>query len=73
MTLWTEETRYNPLCDVDEESSSDMLSDELNNDYDNEIYLEIEGEPPVKNEATKCRKVRVRAKQVLLHVGGWKT
>jgi hypothetical protein len=23
--LWIEETRYNPLCDVDDESSSDML------------------------------------------------
>jgi hypothetical protein len=42
--LWTEETRYNPLCDADEESSIDMLSEELNIDYDDEINLEIEGE-----------------------------
>jgi hypothetical protein len=32
------------LCDVDEESSSDMLSEELYIDYNDEITLEIEGE-----------------------------
>jgi hypothetical protein len=44
------------LCDADEESSSDMLSEELTIDYDDEFNLEIE--------------VRARAKHVLLHVGG---
>jgi hypothetical protein len=39
--LWIEETRYNPLSDVDEESSSDMLSEEPNIDYNDEINLEI--------------------------------
>jgi hypothetical protein len=28
------ETRYNPLCDADEESSSDMLSEEVDIDCD---------------------------------------
>jgi hypothetical protein len=32
------------LSDADEESSSDMLNKELDIDYDNEIYLKIEGE-----------------------------
>jgi hypothetical protein len=27
----------NPLCDADEESSSDMLSEELNTDYDDRV------------------------------------
>jgi hypothetical protein len=44
MALWIEETRYNPLCDADEESCSDLLSEELDTDYDDEINLEIEGE-----------------------------
>jgi hypothetical protein len=40
-----EETRYNPLCDVDEESSSsDMLCEELVIDSEDVINLEIEGE-----------------------------
>jgi hypothetical protein len=34
--LWLEETRYNPLCDADEESSCDMLSEELDTDYDDQ-------------------------------------
>jgi hypothetical protein len=49
-----------------------MLSEELNIDSDDEINLEIEGETVrVKNGATKCRKERMRAKQVLLHDGEW--
>jgi hypothetical protein len=32
------------LCDADEESSSGMLSEELDIDYDDEFNLEIEGE-----------------------------
>jgi hypothetical protein len=35
---------YNPLCDVDEESISDMLNEEHDIDSDDEINLEIEGE-----------------------------
>jgi hypothetical protein len=38
------ELRYNPLCDADEESSSDMLSEELIIDSDDVINLEIEGQ-----------------------------
>ncbi|PNF16500.1 hypothetical protein B7P43_G07798 [Cryptotermes secundus] len=44
MALQMEETRYNPLCDADEASSSHMLSEEFDIDYDNEINWEIEGE-----------------------------
>jgi hypothetical protein len=36
--------RYNPLCEVGEESSSDMLSKELVIDSDDVINLEIEGQ-----------------------------
>jgi hypothetical protein len=32
------------LCHADEESSSDMLSEERDIDFDDEINLEIEGE-----------------------------
>jgi hypothetical protein len=36
--------RDNPLCDADEESSSDVLSEELVIDSDDVINLEIEGQ-----------------------------
>jgi hypothetical protein len=39
------------LCDADEESSSDMLSEELNIDCDDEFNLEIEVET-VSEEAS---------------------
>jgi hypothetical protein len=39
--LRSAEPRPSPLSDVDEESSSGMLSEELNIDYDDEINLEI--------------------------------
>jgi hypothetical protein len=42
--MWIEEIRYDHLCDADEECSSDMLSEELDIDNDDEIDLEIEGE-----------------------------
>jgi hypothetical protein len=32
MAFWIEEIRYNPLCDADAESSSDMLSEESSNE-----------------------------------------
>jgi hypothetical protein len=53
MVLWTEETRYNPWCDADEESSSDMLSEELDFDYDDEIILEIKGETVTEELSNK--------------------
>jgi hypothetical protein len=59
------------LCDADEESSSDMLSEELDTDYDDEINLEIEGgtaSEGLSNETSESE----RAKKVLLCVGGWK-
>jgi hypothetical protein len=57
---------------VDEESSSDMLRKELNIDCDDGINFEIEGETVSEKSSMKCQKVRVRAraKQVLLRVGG---
>jgi hypothetical protein len=42
---------------------SDMLSEELDIESDG-INLENEEESAVKNRAAKCRKVRVRMKQV---------
>jgi hypothetical protein len=36
--------KYNPLRDADEESNSDMLNVELDNDSDDETDLETEGE-----------------------------
>jgi hypothetical protein len=47
------------LCDADEESSSDMLSEELDIDFDDEINLEIKRETASGELSTKCRKVRV--------------
>jgi hypothetical protein len=44
MALWIEETRYNPLCDADEECSSHILSEELDIDYVDEFNSEIKGE-----------------------------
>jgi hypothetical protein len=37
--LWIEDTRYNPMCDADEEFSSDMLSEELDIVSGDEINL----------------------------------
>jgi hypothetical protein len=62
---------YNPLSDENEESISEMLNDDLDIDYDDEMDLEIEGENPSEESSMKCRKVRV--KQVLLLVDGWAT
>jgi hypothetical protein len=63
--------KYNPLCDADDESISDMLIEKLDIDSDDEMDLEIEGALQVMNQATKCQKVRV--KQVLCALMGAKT
>jgi hypothetical protein len=52
--------RYNPLCDVDEKSGSDMLSEVLIM----WIIWRLKDKLQVKNQALKCQKVRVRVKQV---------
>jgi hypothetical protein len=49
-----------------------MLSKELDIAYDDDFNLEIEGETvSEESQARKCRKMGLRAKQVLLRVGGW--
>jgi hypothetical protein len=64
--------RYNPLCDADEESNSEMLSEELNIDSDDEINLEIEGDTASEELSIKMS-MRVRVKQMLLMLMGGKT
>jgi hypothetical protein len=73
--LWIEETMYNPLCDANEKSISDMLNDDIDINSDDEMDLEIEGENASEESSTKCQKVKVkvRVKQVLLLVDGWAT
>jgi hypothetical protein len=44
---------YNPLCDVYEESISDMLNEELDIDSDDEMDLEIEGETVSEESSNK--------------------
>jgi hypothetical protein len=39
-----EKWKYNPLCDADKESLSDMLNEELNIDFDDIMNLEFDGE-----------------------------
>jgi hypothetical protein len=59
------------LCDADEESINDMLNEELGIDSDDEMMIwKLNEKLRVKNRATKCRKVSVRVKQVLLGVDG---
>jgi hypothetical protein len=53
MALWIEETR---LCDADDESSSDMSSEELDIDYDDEFNLEIEGETVSEESSNEMSK-----------------
>jgi hypothetical protein len=48
--------RYNSLCDVDEESSSAMLSEALDIDSDDEINLEFVGEPASEESSNKMSK-----------------
>jgi hypothetical protein len=43
-TAWLQKWRYNPSCDADEKSNSDMLNEELNIDSYNEMNLQIEPE-----------------------------
>jgi hypothetical protein len=45
--------KFNPLCDADEESSSDMLSEELDIDSDDEINMKIEGETACEVSSNK--------------------
>jgi hypothetical protein len=44
---------YNHLCDVDEESISDTLNEELDIDSDDEMDLEIEGETVSEESSNK--------------------
>jgi hypothetical protein len=44
---------YNSLCDVDEESVSDILNEELDIDSVDEINLEIEGETASEESSNK--------------------
>jgi predicted CopG family antitoxin len=59
--------KYNPLCDMDEESISDMLN-ELNIDPDEEMDLEIEGETTseeLNNEKSESERVKQVARVLL--------
>jgi hypothetical protein len=69
--LWIEETRYNPLCDVGEECSSDLLSEELNIDSDDEIALEIEGEAASEESSNEMSESESESETNVLCVGGW--
>jgi hypothetical protein len=55
------------LCDADEESSSEVKNSILTL---MRLIWKLKEKVRVKNRATKCQKVRVRVKQVLLRVGG---
>jgi hypothetical protein len=60
------------MCVEDEESTTDMLNEELDIDSDDEMNLENEEKVQVKNRALKCQKVRVRVKQALCILMGGK-
>jgi hypothetical protein len=65
--------KYTPECFGDEEYISDMLNEEPDIDSDDEMALENGGESASENRAPKCRKVRVRVKQVLCVLMGGMT
>jgi hypothetical protein len=54
--LWIEKTIYNPLCDVTEESISDMLNDELDIGSDDQMDLEIEVETASEKSGNEMSK-----------------
>jgi hypothetical protein len=60
---------HNPLCDVDEESISDILNEELDMTLMIRWIWKLKKKLWAKNQATKCRKVN--KKRVLLCVDGW--
>jgi hypothetical protein len=59
--------KYNPLCDVNEECSSDMLSEEFNIDSDDEINMEIEGETASEESSNETSESGSKSETVLLH------
>jgi hypothetical protein len=56
---------YNPLCDADEESISDMLNEELDIDSGDEIDSEIEGETASEESSNKMSE-RERERSVVV-------
>jgi hypothetical protein len=56
------------LCDADEESSSDMLSKELDTDNYDEIHLEIEGETASEESSMEMSESESESET---SVGGW--
>jgi hypothetical protein len=68
-----EKQKYNPACVEDEVCNSDMLSEELDIVFADEMNLENEGPSASEDRATYHQKVSVRVKQVLHVLTGWKT
>jgi hypothetical protein len=66
--------KYNPVCVEDEESISDMLSEELDTASGDEMNLENEGQNASEESSnTSPESVRVRVKQVLHVLMGGRT
>jgi hypothetical protein len=64
--------KYNPLCDADEESISDMVNEELDIDYD-EMDLETEGETSTKESSDKMLESKSERETSVVGVDGLKT
>jgi hypothetical protein len=65
--------RCNPFCDVDEEPSSDMLSEDSLLTLMMRLILKLKENLRVMNQVSKFWKVRVRVKQVFCVLMGGKT
>jgi hypothetical protein len=63
--------KYNPVCVEDEESISDMLSEELHIDSDDEMNLENEGQSSSEESSNASSKSECESETSVVRVDGW--
>jgi hypothetical protein len=63
--------KYNPMNVKDEESTSDMLSEELNIDSDDEMNLENEGQSVSEESSNASSESQCESETNVVHIDGW--
>jgi hypothetical protein len=69
--LTRKERKYNPICAKDEESVSDMLSEELDVDSDDEINLENEGQSTSEELSNASSESECESETSVVRIDGW--
>jgi hypothetical protein len=64
--------KYNPLCDTDDEASSDAVNEELSIDSDDEMDLEIEGETESEESSNEKSESESESETSGTSIDGWK-